>query len=179
MSDTHRVGRTRLTAGYSLLIAYSLCPNVAAQAHQFSPDVDAQRMRYVLRELNTDPVQTTLLEIRLAETEPVAGLERATVQNSGQQVFLHDERIVTTNDVLQARVIEINGRFNVAVTLAPDAGARMATATATHTGKPLAIIVDGQVISAPTVRDRITNEALITADFTREEAERIATGLQR
>ena len=179
MNDALRVGRTCLNARYSLLIACALGTIVWAQARQFSPGVDAQRIRHVLRELNTDPVQTTLLEIRHAETEPVAGLERATVQNSGQQVFLHDERLVTTNDVLQARVLEINGQFNVAVTLAPDAGARLATATATHKGKPLAIIVDGDVISAPTVRDRITNEALITGDFTREEAERIATGLQR
>ncbi len=179
MSDTHRVGRTCLIAGNSLAIACALCVTLLAQGPRFAPEIDAQRMRFVLRELNNDAIQTTLLEIRLAETQPAAGLVRATVQSSGGQVFLHDERLVTTNDVLQARVVESNGRFNVAVTLASAAGARLATATATHTGKPLAIIVDGEVISAPTVRDRIANEALITGDFTREEAERIATGLQR
>ena len=107
------------------------------------------------------------------------GLVRATVQNSGRQIFLHDERVVTNNDVVQARVVESNGRFSIAITFTPNAAARMATATATHAGRPLAIIVDGEVIAAPTVRSPLTNEALITGDFTRAEAENISAGLQR
>jgi preprotein translocase subunit SecD len=46
-------------------------------------------------------------------------------------------------------------------------------------GTPLAIIVNGEVIAAPIVRGRIADQALITDDFTREQVQGIAAGLQR
>jgi preprotein translocase subunit SecD len=128
-------------------------------------------------ELTTDRVQTTLLEIRLAETEPGRGLIAATV--SGRPVYLHDTRIVTNNDAIQARVVESGTSFNVTLVLSPEGGQRLSDATAKHVGKPLAIIVNGEVVAALTVSDRIGDQAMITGDFTREQAERIVAGLRR
>lgn len=142
--------------------------------------VNAEAQRFTLpAELTTDRVQATLLEVRLAETEPARGLIEATVQNSDRRVFLHDTRVITNNDVVQARVVESDGRFNVAITLTNEGAAKMASATSAHTGRPLAIIVDGEVIAAPTVRGTINDQAVITGAFTRARAERIAAGLQR
>jgi preprotein translocase subunit SecD len=56
--------------------------------------------------------------------------------------------------------VENNGRFEITITLMPNAAEKMASATSAHIGRPLAIIVDGEVIAAPTVRSQITNEAL-------------------
>jgi preprotein translocase subunit SecD len=130
-------------------------------------------------ELTTDRVQTTLLEVRLAEAQPTPGLTAATVRDSGARIFLRDERLITNNDVLEASVVEAAGRFSVAITLTPDGADRMASATSTHIGKPLALIVEGEVTSAPIVRSTIRNQAMITGDFTRAQAETIASGLRR
>jgi preprotein translocase subunit SecD len=130
-------------------------------------------------EVITDRIQTTLLEVRLAETEPAVGLGAATVLKSDSKVYLHDVAVVTNNDVVQARVVERSGQFGIAITLTPGGAARMASATSGHLGRPLAIIVNGEVIAAPTVRGQIGNEALITGNFTRAEAEHLAAGLQR
>jgi SecD/SecF fusion protein len=105
-------------------------------------------------------------------------LDAATVLNGGR-IYLHEERVITNDDVAQARVVEIDGEFSIAITLAPDGAARMASATSAHMGKPLAIIVNGEVIAAPIVRDRIGNAALITGLFTRAQAEHLVEGLRR
>ena len=55
----------------------------------------------------------------------------------------------------------------------------MRQATAAHVGRPVAILLDGVVVLAPTVRSAIDNTAVITGDFTRDEASRIAIGLER
>ncbi len=50
--------------------------------------------------------------------------------------------------------------------------------TSANIGKPVAIILDGQVISAPTVQNAITDGvAIITGDFTTEQAKELATRL--
>ena len=150
-----------------------------AQGRSFPLDVNADRLRFTLRELTPDRPQTTILEVRLAETTPVRGLTRASVRNSAEPLFLHDERIVSTPDVPQAHVVESNGRFNIQVFLSPEGAARRADVTAPHIGKPLVIIVDGEVVAAPPLRAPITTQILIADNFTRAEAERIASGLMR
>ncbi len=50
--------------------------------------------------------------------------------------------------------------------------------TKANIGKPIAIILDGQIISAPTVQTAITNgEAIVSGNFTPEEAKLFATRL--
>jgi preprotein translocase subunit SecD len=57
-------------------------------------------------------------------------------------------------------------------------GARkMRDATASHVGRPIAILIDGNVVMAPTLRDPISADALITGDYSRAEAERIVNGI--
>jgi preprotein translocase subunit SecD len=70
-----------------------------------------------------------------------------------------------------------------AVTLDFDAGATDAFAQISralyNTGKQFAIVLDGQVISAPTMDGIITNgQAQITGNFTQEEATSLATSLR-
>ncbi|HMQ01569.1 MAG TPA: protein translocase subunit SecD [Candidatus Doudnabacteria bacterium] len=50
--------------------------------------------------------------------------------------------------------------------------------TQANIGRPIAIVLDGQVIQAPTVQNAITNgEAVITGGFTPDEAKQLATRL--
>ena len=173
-----------MTSAFRIRSVVGLLPSALAWCVLTSGVTTAQRQRLPTPELfppelSTDRVQTTLLEVRMAETEPARGLIQATVSNSDRKIYLHDVPVITNHDVMQARVVQADGRFNVAITLFSEGAVKMAKATAAHIGKPLAIIIDGEVVAALTVRSAISDQALITGDFTRAQAEKIATGLQR
>jgi TonB family protein len=103
------------------------------------------------------------LEIRLAEAAFTPGLREAVVSGSDQRIYLYPTTLATWSDVTLARIVNPgNATFGVAVTFNSTAAGRLASATAGHLGKPLAIILDGRVVSAPTVRALISDSALIT-----------------
>ena len=120
----------------------------------------------------------TQLEMRLAETQPGAGLTEATVSISGQKIYLHESSVITNADVIEAHVEnDANGRPSVAIRVTPDAAVRLENATREHIGKPIAILVNGIVVSAPRLAGVLRQEAAIFGTFTQAEAEKIAAGL--
>ena len=118
-------------------------------------------------------------EVRLAEAQPTLGLRPARIAGSDRVVYLHPEIIVTNDDIAQSRVVQGNApsHFGVAVELDAAGADKMRKATASHIGGPLAILIDGDVIAAPILRARISTSAVISGDFTKAEAERIANGM--
>lgn len=129
--------------------------------------------------LTTSVAAQVRFEVRLAEESPAAGLEVAQVAGTDRLVYLHPEPVVDNGDIAQTWVIDSTPRFGVGVKLLPGGAGRMQQATASHVGRPVAILLDGVVVMAPTVRSPIDDTASITGDFTREEAARIAAGLER
>ena len=117
-------------------------------------------------------------EARLAETHPGPGLREVRISPE-KTIYLHDEVVVTNDDIVASRVIPGNAssQFHVAVTFNETGAEKIRRATAGHIGQPLALLIDAQVISAPTIRSAISTEALITGDFTQAEAERIGNGM--
>jgi preprotein translocase subunit SecD len=130
--------------------------------------------------LRSRPVAAATIDfaVRLAEDAPAPGLEEATVEGSDRTIYLHPETIVGNGDLAKAQVIEGAAGFGVAVTLSDDGAARMYRATSSHINRPLAILLDGVVVTAPTVRGPIAASAVLDGDYTRAEAERIALGIQ-
>lgn len=116
-------------------------------------------------------------EVRLAEDRPGAGLIEARVAD--RVVYLHPEIIVTNGDIAQSTVIPGDGpsRFAVSVQFNAAGARKMRQATAGHVGRPVAILIDGNVVMAPTLRSPIGASAVITGDYTRAEAERIVNGI--
>jgi hypothetical protein len=133
----------------------------------------------------TDPATTTnvrrvFLEIRLAEGEPVRGLTfEAPVKGSEKKVHIHYATVVTNGDLLKARVVEIGGRYEVGVTLTPQGAEKMTYATSRHLKRPLAIILDGEIVAVQTVRQALGSEVAISGDFTQADASRIVAGLNK
>jgi len=120
----------------------------------------------------------TRLEMRLAETQPGAGLTEATIPASGQKIYLHQSSVITNADVIEAHVEnDVNGHPSVAIRVTPDAAVRLENATREHIGKPLAVLVNGTVVSAPTLRGVLRQDAAIVGTFTEAEAGKIAAGL--
>ena len=119
-------------------------------------------------------------EVRLAEDTPTAGLVVAQVGNSGRLVYLHPEIVVSNDDIAQSWVYQDDaGGFGVAMKFLPSGAERMQQATKTHVGRPLAILIDGRVVSVPILRAPISDSATINGMFTQAEATRIADGIDR
>ena len=117
-------------------------------------------------------------EAHLAETQPVPGLIVARVGNSDRVIYLRPEAIVTNEDIAQSWVTQDGpNRYGVSVQLLPDGAQRMRQATAAHIGRPMAILIDGEVVTAPTVRSAVSDSAWINGDYTQAEAQRIADGI--
>ena len=119
-------------------------------------------------------------EVRLAEEKPAPGLREAKVSDSDRLVYLHDEVIVTNSDIAAARVVQGGGpsQYSVGVEFNASGAEKMRAATGNHIGKPVAILLDGQVVMAPVVRTPIGASAVVTGNLTRAEAERIANGIK-
>ena len=119
----------------------------------------------------------TRLEVRLAETEPATGLTEAAVSGSAGKIYLHQEVVVSERDIVRARVVESSGgpTFDVMIMLNPQSVDRLIEATDRHVGKPLAILINGVVLAAPVVEGATAGDiAVLSADFTKEEADKLA-----
>jgi hypothetical protein len=118
-------------------------------------------------------------EVILAEDKAAPGLREAKVSGSNRSVYLHDEVIVDNGDIATARVVQSGDppRYTVEVTFKASGAEKMRTATGNHIGKPMAILIDGQVVMAPVIRSPIGASALVTGKFTRAQAERIVNGI--
>lgn len=119
-------------------------------------------------------------EARLAEINPKEGLVETIDQSSGLKIYLHKEAVITNEDIAGASVAENDflGGFQINIIFTEEGANKMKKVTEENIGKMLAILFDGQVISAPSVQNRITDKAQITGNFTKEEAERIANGIK-
>jgi preprotein translocase subunit SecD len=106
-------------------------------------------------------------------------LREAPVGTQARIVYVHEEVIVTNEDVAQARAVPGSDatRAGVEVVFTPRGAARLHAATAAHLDRPVAVSIDGLVVMAPVVRSPIGERAIVTGDFSREEAERIVRGL--
>jgi preprotein translocase subunit SecD len=117
-------------------------------------------------------------EVRRAETKPAAGLIEATVAGTKTKIYLHKEAAITNKDIARAEAATQDGKPAVNITFTEEGRKRIAKLTEEHQGKPLALMVDGKVISAPFVQDPISGDhAVLSGNFTKEEAERIAKGM--
>src|SRR5262245_59738330 len=163
-----RVNRLRFFRCGGLAVIVLLARHASAQPPPW-PSIPAQlNLPTDASELTTDRIQSTLLEVRLAQTEKATNVAEATqftdafLRDSGRRLHLHRTPLVTNNHVVQARVVENRATFEVEVTSSPQAAARMQTATSLHHRKPLAIIVNGELVAAPLVRDAVSTHLLIS-----------------
>lgn len=95
------------------------------------------------------------------------------------------ETVITGSDVKTASVQSGQNQttgateYSVELDLTEEGTKKFADATSENIGKQIAIIYDGETISAPTVQDAITGgQAFITGNFTYEEAENLASTIR-
>jgi preprotein translocase subunit SecD len=115
------------------------------------------------------------LEFRIAETTPAKGLTEFTFNQTGESFFVHPDVLLTENDVASASAA-LQGEFwAIHLSLNSSGKEKFAALTGQYVGKQCAMILDGELVSAPLIRAPITEgKALIISDFTEDEARDIA-----
>jgi SecD/SecF fusion protein len=69
-------------------------------------------------------------------------------------------------------------QYWIAVEFNAAGAGKMRAATRNHIGRPIAILLNGQVTAAPVLRSTIDSSARITGDFTKQEAQKIVAGMR-
>jgi len=135
------------------------------------------------------------VEFRLAEISKSDGLIEATVKDSGLRIYLHKTVLISNKDVTVAKVVTSNARildllrangvnvdaerkYDVEIAFTNEAAQRLEKETQKHLHKPIAIIIDGAVMSAPFLRHKLSTGASISA-LTQEQAQKIAASLNQ
>ena len=107
--------------------------------------------------------------------QPVA---ETIVSADGESWLVEREPLLTNAHVEHAETMLTQGQIVLQVRFTPEGSEILAEATARSVGRPLAIVVDGEVLSAPVIRAPISGGAArIEGGFTMDEASEIATAL--
>lgn len=117
-------------------------------------------------------------EVRRAEIEPAAGLTEVSLPGL-PKIYVHAAAELTAADVESARLdsLEAGKRTaSIEVTLTDEGARKAAQLSAEHSGKPVAFVVDGRVVSAPKLLSKIT-KTFHLAGLTKDDAEKILDAL--
>jgi hypothetical protein len=128
----------------------------------------------------SSPVMTAPVrfEMRLAEIEPAPGLEAVRVPPRAETIYIHREAIVSNADIAAVAAVPVAGLgFGVQISFNAAGAEKIERATMNHVGKPIAFLIDGNVVAVPTLRSPVRSQAQLSANFTRAEAERLAVGM--
>lgn len=118
------------------------------------------------------------LEFREAETTPSAELTEVAIPGTRDKVYFAKNAALTTDDISYVRVVADSDQHPALEVIFTEEGARkMAALTGRRIGKPLAILINGEVVSAPVVRSLISSPCLITGNFTQPEIEAIVRSI--
>jgi preprotein translocase subunit SecD len=134
-------------------------------------------------------VQDTALSEELLRAKHADGLPEGTVVEPQVEkgsdkvlgVYLLPEAADMRGDQLEdARVTFDSTRSErqVSFTWSADGGRQFGALTEKNIGQALAIVIDGHVVSAPTIQSRISRQGVITGNFSAEEASDLAVVLR-
>ncbi len=126
------------------------------------------------------PREPSRLEIRFAHAEAGPGLEPyVLIGASGPEtLYLEPESVLGAADVDSAVVVGRDDHFAVDLVLTPEGARRLARVTGDNVGRRLGIVVEGVLVAAPVIRDRLTGgRAVVDGGFDAAEARRLAREL--
>ncbi len=114
------------------------------------------------------------LEFCLAVNTPAGNWKKHTLPDTDEAVFVSPKPVLTGRDIKKVSFSkDDNGHPTVGFTLTDDGSAKMWAATSQNIGKRLAILLDGKVVSAPTIRSGIKKEGTITGRFNNDDLLRL------
>ncbi len=85
-----------------------------------------------------------------------------------------------TGDVLKSAIAYQDelGQWQISFETTSDGADKFLAYTSSHIGQPMAIVLDGLVLSAPTIQGQISTQGQITGQFSKDEAESLAVQMR-
>ncbi len=124
------------------------------------------------------PKKPDIIQFRLIEN--AQGPDTVAMNLKGKNETLHVNKKVLLDalDVEGAKVVAgTGGAPRVSVSFTTRGAKKLAEITGKNIGRRLAVIVKGQLLSAPVIRAKILGPALIEGDFTHKQAHELAAAL--
>ncbi|PYU87299.1 MAG: protein translocase subunit SecD [Acidobacteria bacterium] len=122
------------------------------------------------------PAGTEIVSGRSETRNPSGGLERA------ESWYVLSRLVVVSGRDLRSAVENRNannpGMWQVNFTLSPEAARRFGPFTEQNKGRPMAIVLDHRVYSAPEIKGRIDDTGVIEGNFSQESAHDLALVLR-
>jgi CubicO group peptidase (beta-lactamase class C family) len=144
-----------------------LFPVVLCSLFLLAADLKAQQQ-------NSVPV----LELRIAETEPGDGLTKLEVAN-GEPIYLRPNVIIRENDIESVEAKEQPRRSGKAIIkLTKSGGKKLGVASEANLNKPMAILYNGSLVSAPLIRSKLDRDVVINGDFSAAQIDEMLEALQ-
>ncbi len=115
-----------------------------------------------------DTAQT--LEFRLADDNETTGWQKMEVCGTEKSVFVSTKVSLNGGHIEKVSFYkDANGNSSVGLTLTEDGAKAMEETTAKNLKKKLAIVLNGKVVSAPTIQSTITKEVEINGRFDKDD----------
>ncbi|MDB4599447.1 protein translocase subunit SecD [Alphaproteobacteria bacterium] len=127
-----------------------------------------------------------LVDIRISATEaiqrgrtPPGSILMQSASDDGRS-YVIEKRVMVSGEMLDGATatFDQNNRPAVSFTLDPAGARRFGKVTGENIGRPFAIILDGKVVSAPTIQSQIFGSGQITGDFSVSETNELALVLR-
>jgi preprotein translocase subunit SecD len=123
-------------------------------------------------------VEKVTVEFRLAETQPGGGLTAMTIARLGQTFYVHEEVLISNADIAWAMPTTWLRMPVVELTFTETGREKFAQVTKDNLGKPMGIVVDGELVIVIIIQAPIVDgKTIVDGKFSEEEAKRIATGI--
>lgn len=116
------------------------------------------------------------LEIRDASYSPVQGYIES-IDTSGKEekkVYLDSVVLLSSKEVESALTSKYGDTYAISVTFTDEGSKKLKKITEQRSGKQLAFIIDGEVLSVPTIMGILSKNAMITGSYSEAEAEGLA-----
>ena len=118
------------------------------------------------------------IECRLAQNHPGANLVKMQIEDTDRTIYVSDEVLLSNADIASVSLVRQESETPwVELVLTEPGKVKFSEATEANIGRPVAILVDGAIVSAPVVRARISGGLVSIRGLSKEKARNMVDSL--
>lgn len=129
----------------------------------------------------SDKSAVPLIEFRKAWYEKEEGRVASNFKQNDRELYLEPKAQITAADVKSVKLEpdQFSDRNNIRLELTEEGAKKMRTITKEHLRKPLAILVRGEVLIAPEIREQISGQIMISGLKSEPETQKFIAEIQK